>query len=60
MGDGAARDYDGANGIQTVGEELAGLAGQNVTLQVKAGTWDVYLIAGKDYRNGDGSFSTAG
>ncbi len=60
MGDAAARDYDGANGIQTVGEELAGLAGQNVTLQVKAGTWDVYLIAGKDYRNADGSFSTAG
>jgi membrane-bound lytic murein transglycosylase B len=60
MGDAAARDYDGANGIQTVGEELAGLAGQNVTLQVKSGTWDVYLIAGKDYRNADGSFSTAG
>jgi membrane-bound lytic murein transglycosylase B len=60
MGDTAARDYDGANGIQTVGAELAGLAGQNVTLQVKAGTWDVYLIAGKDYRNADGSFSTAG
>jgi membrane-bound lytic murein transglycosylase B len=60
MGDAAARDYDGANGIQTVGEELAGLAGQNVTLQVKSGTWAVYLIAGKDYRNADGSFSTAG
>ena len=60
MGDAAARDYDGANGIQTVGEELAGLAGQNVTLQVKPGTWAVYLIAGKDYRNADGSFSTAG
>ena len=60
MGGGAARDYDGANGIQTVGEELAGLAGQNVTLRVKDGTWDVYLIAGKDYRNADGSFTSAG
>ena len=60
MGDAAARDYDGANGIQTVGEELAGLAGQNVTLQVKDGTWVVYLIAGKDYRNADGSFTSAG
>jgi membrane-bound lytic murein transglycosylase B len=60
MGDAAAHDYDGANGIQTVGEELAGLAGRNVTLQVKPGTWVVYLIAGKDYRNADGSFSTAG
>ena len=40
--------------------QRGGLAGQNVTLQVKAGTWDVYLIAGKDYRNADGSFSTAG
>jgi membrane-bound lytic murein transglycosylase B len=60
MGNTAARDYDGANGIQTMGEELAGLAGQNVTLQVKAGTWDVYLIAGKDYRNADGSFTAAG
>jgi membrane-bound lytic murein transglycosylase B len=60
MGDTAAQDYDGANGIQTVGAELTGLAGRNVTLQVRHGTWVVYLIAGKDYRNADGSFSTAG
>jgi hypothetical protein len=58
MGDRAAYDYDGANGIQTVGEELAGLVGQNLTLQVKDGSYVVYLIDGKGYRNADGSFAT--
>ena len=58
MGDRAAYDYDGANGIQTVGEELAGLVGRSLTLQVKDGGYVVYLIDGKGYRNADGSFAT--
>jgi membrane-bound lytic murein transglycosylase B len=55
MGALAARDYDKQNGKQTLGEELAGLAGTSVTVKVKDGTWIVYLIAGEDYRGADGS-----
>jgi hypothetical protein len=54
----AARDYDALNGVQTLGEELAGLAGRSVTVQVKDGTAVVYLVQGLDYRGADGSFTT--
>ena len=54
----AARDYDGKNGVQTLGEELAGLAGSAVTVQVQDGTTVVYLIGDLDYRGADGSFTT--
>ncbi|WP_302053527.1 hypothetical protein [Nocardioides panacis] len=54
----AARDYDGTNGVQTLGEELAGLVDTQVTVQVKDGTTVVYLIQGLDYRGADGSFTT--
>jgi hypothetical protein len=58
MGTQAARDYDGENGVQTFGEELAGLAGTQLTLQVKDGTMVVYLIADLDYRGADDGFTT--
>ena len=51
----AAHDYDGKNGVQMLGEELAGLAGTTVTLKVKDGTWIVYLIGDLEYRGADGS-----
>ena len=58
MGTPAARDYDGSNGVQTLGEELAGLVGHPVTVQVKDGTMVVYLIGDLDYRGADDSFTT--
>ena len=45
-------------GVQTLGEELAGLVGQTVTVQVKDGTMVVYLIGDLDYRGADDSFTT--
>ncbi|WP_223164037.1 lytic murein transglycosylase [Nocardioides mesophilus] len=55
---GAAYDFDGDGAVEANSEELAGLAGKDVTLQVGAGTSPavVYLINDKGYRNADGGF----
>ncbi len=43
--------------VETNRAEFAGLVGRTVTVQVKQGTNSVYLVAGQDYRNRDGSFA---
>ena len=53
----AAYDYDGNGTVGTNAEELDGLVGKNVTLQVEKGTGLLYVVNGKDYRFADGSFA---
>jgi hypothetical protein len=53
----AAHDYDGNGTVGTNAEELDGLVGKTVTLQVEKGTGLLYVIDGKDYRLADGSFA---
>jgi len=52
----AAADYDGDGSTETVADELAGLAGTSVSVQVAKGGTVVYSVAGKPYRNADGTF----
>jgi membrane-bound lytic murein transglycosylase B len=54
----AVADFDGDKTIETNAEEVAGLAGGNLTVSVKQGTNLVYVIAGEGYRNADGSFAS--
>ncbi|MGH3444967.1 MAG: lytic transglycosylase domain-containing protein, partial [Nocardioidaceae bacterium] len=53
----AAADYDADGTVETTTDELTGLVGQNVTLQVAKGSSPavVYKIGEFDYRNTDGS-----
>jgi len=53
----AAHDYDGNGDVGSNAEELDGLVGKNVTVQVEKGTGLLYVINGKDYRYADGSFA---
>jgi len=53
----AAHDYDGNGEVGSNAEELDGLVGKNVTVQVEKGTGLLYVINGKDYRYADGSFA---
>jgi hypothetical protein len=53
----AAYDFDGNGVVGTNAEELDGLVGKNVTVQVEKGTGLLYVIEGKDYRYADGSFA---
>jgi hypothetical protein len=59
LGRTAATDFDGDTVAETLTEELTGLDGRQVTLQVGAGTGPavVYVIDGHDYRFADGSFA---
>ena len=54
----APADLDGDGAVESTADELAGLAGTSVQMLVGAGTDPavVYEIAGKPYRNADGSF----
>ena len=53
----AAEDYDGNDAFGTNAEELDGLVGKNVTVQVEKGTGVLYVLNGLDYRFADGSFA---
>ena len=53
----AAEDYDGDGAYGTNAEELDGLVGKNVTVQVEKASGVVYVINGKDYRYADGTFA---
>lgn len=53
----AASDYDGDGTVGTNSEELDGLVGRDVTVQVEKGTGVLFVINGMDYRYADGSFS---
>jgi len=55
----AAHDYDGDGALEANRDELAGLAGTQVSLRVAAGTVPVkvYVVNGVGYRNADGSFA---
>ena len=55
--DTAAEDFDGDGVVETNQAELDGLVGATVTVDVRRGTTEVYLIDGLGYRNADGSFS---
>ena len=53
----AADDYDGNGAFGTNAEELDGLVGKNVTVQVEKATGALYVINGMDYRFADGTFA---
>jgi hypothetical protein len=53
----AAHDYDGDGVIGSNAEELDGLVGSPVTVQVEEGTGLLFVIDGKDYRYADGTFA---
>ncbi len=53
----AAHDFDGNGTVGTNAEELDGLVGKTVTLQVEKGTGLLYVVNGEDYRFADGSFA---
>ncbi len=50
------QDYDGDGQAESLAAELAGLAGESVTLGVEQGTLVVYEIAGKPFRKADGTY----
>ncbi len=54
----AAYDFDGDSATESMAEELAGMAGKSVTLQVGEGSSPavVYVFDGHDYRLADGTF----
>ena len=55
----AAHDFDGDGATESMTDELTGMAGTDVTLQVGDGTTPavVYVIDGVDYRFADGTFA---
>ncbi len=53
----AAEDFDADGTVETNQAELDGLVGRAVTVTVRRGTREVYLIDGLGYRNADGSFA---
>lgn len=55
----AADDFDADGTVETNAQELAGLVGTSVTLQVVQGPDSdvVYVINGMDYRLADGTFA---
>lgn len=53
----AASDYDGNGVVGTNAEELDGLVGRSVSVQVDKGTGLLYVIDGLDYRFADGTFA---
>ncbi len=57
--DRASADLDGDSTVETNPDEFAGLAGKPVSLRVQrhAGTLQVFLVNGHDYRNADGSLA---
>jgi hypothetical protein len=57
LGNEAAYDYDGDGAFATLTEELDGLVGRSVTVQVEKGTGVLYVLQGKDYRYADGTFA---
>ncbi len=57
LGNEAAYDYDGDGAFASLVEELDGLVGKNVTVQVEKGTGALYVLNGKDYRYADGTFA---
>ena len=60
LGDQAADDFDGGGTTGSNADELAGLSGTSVTLQVEtkpSGVAVVYLINGMDYRYADGALA---
>lgn len=54
----AAADYDGDGNVGTIAEELAGLVGQEVTVDVVTGTATVQRINELAYRAADGTLVT--
>ncbi len=61
QGDKADADFDGNGDVETNGQEFAGLVDKHVNLQVEksGGSYVVYVIGGRGYRNADGSFARA-
>ena len=53
----AAEDYDRSGLVGTNAEELDGLVGKNVTVQVEKGTGVLFVLNSLDYRFADGSFA---